>query len=93
MSDEGRSLGRNSDMDTPLSVAASQTSKGKGLTVKCGKNSAKMKNQGGKLWKCIQFKGKWVTPSEFESMSQVAIYRPESGSKVSSSKGSQLVIG
>ena len=53
-----------------------QPSKGKGLTVKCGKNSAtffpeKMKCQGKKLGKCIQFKEKWMTPSEFESMSQV----------------------
>ena len=74
MSDQGRSSGRNSDIDTPLSVAAPQPSKGKGLTVKCGKNSAtfeKMKSQGRKLGKCIQFKEKWVTPSEFESMSQV----------------------
>ena len=76
MSDQGRSSGRNSDIDTPLSLAAPQPSKGKGLTVKCGKNSVtffpeKMKCQGRKLGKCIQFKEKWVTPSEFESMLQV----------------------
>ena len=76
MSDQGKSSGRNSDIDTPVSVAAPQPSKGKGLTVKCGKNSAtffpkKMKCQGRKLGKCIKFKEKWVTPSEFESMSQV----------------------
>ena len=40
MSDQGKSSGRNSDIDTPLSVAAPQPSKGKRLTVKCGKNSA-----------------------------------------------------
>ena len=49
---------------------------GRGLVVKCGKNSAtfhpdKMRTQGRKLGKCIYFKGKWVTPTEFESMSQV----------------------
>lgn len=49
---------------------------GRGLVVKCGKNSAtfhpdKMRTQGRKLGECIYFKGKWVTPTEFESMSHV----------------------
>jgi hypothetical protein len=43
------------------------------LVVKCGKHSATLypKAPGRKLAKCICFKGKWITPSEFGSMSQV----------------------
>ena len=78
MSDQSKSTERNdqsNNIEIPLS-AASQPSKVKGLAVRCGKNAAtffpeKMKTQGRKLGKCIQFKGKWVTPTEFESMSQV----------------------
>ena len=49
---------------------------GKCLVVKCGKNTAsfypeRVKTSGRKLGKCIRFRNKWVTPSEFESMSAV----------------------
>ena len=49
---------------------------GSSLTVKCGKNMAtfypkKLRAPGKKLGKCIWYKEKWVTLSEFESMSLV----------------------
>ena len=54
----------------------SENRDGSGLTVKCGKNTAtfypeKLRAPGKKLGKCIWCKEKWVTPSEFESMSLV----------------------
>ena len=44
--------------------------------VKCGKNTPKffsrrLRPLGRKLGKCIRFNEKWVTPSEFESMSAI----------------------
>lgn len=58
------------------SGSSNQNASGSGLTVKCGKNSAtfypdKLRAPGKKLGKCICFKGTWITPPEFESMSQV----------------------
>ena len=69
-------IGDQSKKNSTTLPANQSESFGKCMVVKCGKPTAKfyperVKASGLKLGRCIRFREKWVTPSEFESMSAI----------------------